>query len=57
VRIVKPPKQPMPKTSISHALAKHKEARRNLSDTLSETGQFELKEIKDAIAKAERDAK
>lgn len=57
MRIVKPPKQPMPKTSMTTALAKHQEARRNLSDTLSETGQFELKEIKDAIAKAERDGR
>lgn len=57
VRVVKPPKYNAPTTTISHALKKYEKAKRDLSDTLSRTSQVELKEIKEAIAKAERDGK
>lgn len=57
MKVIKPSKRRMPPSTVAHALAAHDKAKRNLSDTLSETGQFELKEIKAAIAKAERSGK
>ena len=57
MRVVKPLKYNAPTTAISHALKKYEKAKRDLSDTLSRTSQVELKEIKEAIAKAERDGK
>lgn len=55
MRVVKPPKYNAPTTTISHALKKYEKAKRDLSDTLSKTSQFELKKTKDAIAKTKRD--
>jgi len=46
MEIVKPPKQAMPSGSIDALVKKHEKATRDLSDTLSQTGQFELRKIK-----------
>ena len=54
---IKPEKDEEPKETVTNLMKLHRKARRNLSDTLSKTGQFELKEIKRQMAEMERNAK
>lgn len=57
MNIVKPPKQDAPADSIDALVEKHKKASRDLSDTLSQTGQFELRKIKADMERLEREQK
>lgn len=55
-KIVKPPKDKPVKETVASLVEKHEKARRDLSDTLSQTGQFELRQIRKEMERIERDS-